>query len=96
MYLYHKSLSTVFLDLLGLEFTPEFSELSSEFWLLVGFDSEVGLEEEDAEDRRDVEETLFRLTVGGILSRTLLTSTVGFFGLPRPLFSPSSEGSEIE
>ena len=43
MYLYHKSLSTAFLDLLGREFNPEFSELSSEFWLVVVVLSEVGL-----------------------------------------------------
>ena len=95
MYLYHKSLSTAFLDLLGRELTPEFSELSSEFWLVVVvLPSEVGVEEEEAEDLREVEETLFRWTVGGILSRMLLTSTTAFFGRPRPLLIPSSEGSE--
>ena len=66
MYLYQKSLSTVFLDLLGLELTPEFSELSSEFWELVVVESEVGFEEDEAEDLREVEETLLRFTVGVI------------------------------
>ena len=64
--LYHKSLSTVFLDLLGLELTPEFSELPSEFWELVVVESEVGFEEDEAEDLREVEETLLRFTVGVI------------------------------
>ena len=46
--------------------TPEFSELSSEFWELVVVESEVGFEEDEAEDLREVEETLLRFTVGVI------------------------------
>ena len=81
---YHKSLSTVFLDLLGLPL-PRLSGVSASVFLVP---SAAWVEE--VEDLRDVDEDL--LMPGGIFSRMLLTSTMGFFCLVNLFcsFSPFS------